>query len=274
MLRLFYVIITFVKVVSILKNRLRELRKEKNMTLKQVSEKLGIASNTLSQYETNKREPKLKTWQALANFFNVPVSYLQGIGVSSDEMCDYLLDEFYSMDEIKNPINDEKHVFNDELERYISSDTNNKIESYLESKDYEYYYPEYVGLFPYVDSLIKNDFMKNIKLLTDYEYLSTINKDSLKSDSDTFRLRIIEKINNDRYISNRISNDFVLYGVDLFKLSSEIDNKFMRASTSNDKKELIKLFDEIIDMLKETKKSINNYDKKLNNTSDETTDKD
>lgn len=273
MLRLFYVIITFVKVVSILKNRLRELRKEKNMTLKQVSEKLGIASNTLSQYETNKREPKLKTWQALANFFNVPVSYLQGIGVSSDEMCDYLLDEFYSMDEIKNPINDEKHVFNDELERYISSDTNNKIESYLESKDYEYYYPEYVGLFPYVDNLIKIDFMKNIKLLTDYEYLSTIDKDSLKSDSDTFRLRIIEKINNDRYISNRNSIDFVLYGVDLFKLSSEIDNKFMRASTSNDKKELIKLFDEIIDILKETKKSINNYDKKLNNTSDETTDK-
>ena len=46
-----------------LKNRIRELRKEKNMTLKQVSEKLGIASNTLSQYETNKREPKLETWQ-------------------------------------------------------------------------------------------------------------------------------------------------------------------------------------------------------------------
>ena len=70
------------------------------------------------------------------------------------------------------------------------------------------------------------------------------------------------------------SSDFVLCGVDLFKLSSEIDNKFMRASTSNDKKELIKLLDEIIDTLKETKKSINNYDKKLNNTSDETTDKD
>lgn len=261
-------------------NKIRELRKEKNLTLDELSKELQekenfkISSNALGKYERGLREPKLKTWQALANFFNVPVSYLQGLGVSSDEMCDYLLDEFYSMDEIKNPINDEKYVFSDELERYISLDTNNKIESYLESKDYEYYYPEYVGLFPYVDSLIKKDFMKNIKLLTDYEYLSTINKDSLKSDSDTFRLRIIEKINNDRYISKRNSSDFVLYGVDLFKLSSEIDNKFMRASTSNDKKELIKLFDEIIDILKETKKSINNYDKKLNNTSNETTDKD
>lgn len=247
-------------------DRIRKLRKEKGLTLDELAkelqekENLKISSNSLGKYERGLREPKLKTWQALANFFNVPVSYLQGIGVSSDEMCDYLLDEFYSMDEIKNPINDEKHVFNDELEGYISSDTNDKIESYLESKDYEYYYPEYVGLFPYVDNLIKIDFMKNIKLLTDYEYLSTINKDSLKSDSDTFRLRIIEKINNDRYISNRNSSDFVLYGVDLFKLSSEIDNKFMRAFTRNDKKELIKLFDEIIDMLKETKKNISNYD--------------
>ena len=247
-------------------DRIRKLRKEKGLTLDELAkelqekENLKISSNSLGKYERGLREPKLKTWQALANFFNVPVSYLQGIGVSSDDMWDYLLNEFYFMDEIKYPINDEKHLFNDELEGYISSDTNDKIESYLESKDYEYYYPEYVGLFPYVDNLIKIDFMKNIKLLTDYEYLSTINKDSLKSDSDTFRLRIIEKINNDRYISNRNSSDFVLYGVDLFKLSSEIDKKFMRASTSNDKKELIKLFDEIIDMLKETKKNISNYD--------------
>ena len=57
-----------------LKNRIRELRKEKNMTLKQVSEKLGIASNTLSQYETNKREPKLETWQALATRLNINVT--------------------------------------------------------------------------------------------------------------------------------------------------------------------------------------------------------
>ncbi len=38
-----------------------------------------MANNTLSQYETGKREPKLETWQALADFFNVSVPYLQGI---------------------------------------------------------------------------------------------------------------------------------------------------------------------------------------------------
>ena len=39
---------------------------------------IGIPNNTLSQYETGKREPKLKTWEKLAKFWKVSVPYLQG----------------------------------------------------------------------------------------------------------------------------------------------------------------------------------------------------
>lgn len=60
-------------------NRLKELREKNNLTLKELGQKVGMANNTLSQYETGKREPKLETWQALANFFDVTVPYLQGI---------------------------------------------------------------------------------------------------------------------------------------------------------------------------------------------------
>ena len=59
--------------------RLKELRQKNNLTLKELGQKIGMANNTLSQYETGKREPKLETWQALADFFNVSVPYLQGI---------------------------------------------------------------------------------------------------------------------------------------------------------------------------------------------------
>ena len=59
-------------------NRLKELRQKNNLTLKELGQKIGMANNTLSQYETGKREPKLDKWQALANFFNVSVPYLQG----------------------------------------------------------------------------------------------------------------------------------------------------------------------------------------------------
>lgn len=66
-------------------NRLRELRHKKNLTLTQLGKKVGLANNTLSQYETGKREPKLETWQRLADFFDAPVPYLQGFGLSNEQ---------------------------------------------------------------------------------------------------------------------------------------------------------------------------------------------
>ena len=61
-----------------MKNRLKELRQKNNLTLKELGQKVGMANNTLSQYEAGKREPKLETWKKLADYFNVSVPYLQG----------------------------------------------------------------------------------------------------------------------------------------------------------------------------------------------------
>lgn len=60
-------------------NRLKEIRESKGLTLEDVGKGVGLATNTISRYETGKREPKLETWKKLANFFGVSVSYLQGI---------------------------------------------------------------------------------------------------------------------------------------------------------------------------------------------------
>ncbi|EEI65114.1 DNA-binding helix-turn-helix protein [Limosilactobacillus reuteri CF48-3A] len=66
-------------------NRIAELRKEKGLTLQQVADAIGVGNNTISRYETGKREPKLETWQKLANYFDVTVYYLQGYGLSIDQ---------------------------------------------------------------------------------------------------------------------------------------------------------------------------------------------
>ena len=70
-------------------NRLRELRKEKKLTLKEVSSQLEqnnlkISPDALAKYERGDREPKLETWQKLADFFGVSVPYLQGISDIKD----------------------------------------------------------------------------------------------------------------------------------------------------------------------------------------------
>lgn len=61
-----------------MKNRIKELREEKGLTLEKLGEKVDIAKNTLSRYESGNREPKLETWQQLADYFDVSVPYLQG----------------------------------------------------------------------------------------------------------------------------------------------------------------------------------------------------
>ena len=59
-------------------NRLKELRQKNGLTLRELGKKVSMHDNTLSQYETGKRNPSLKTWQQLADFYGVSVPYLQG----------------------------------------------------------------------------------------------------------------------------------------------------------------------------------------------------
>lgn len=62
-----------------MKNRIKQLRTNHNYTLDDMEEKTGIKRGTYSNYENGKTEPKLETWQKLADYFNVAVPYLQGI---------------------------------------------------------------------------------------------------------------------------------------------------------------------------------------------------
>lgn len=58
--------------------RLRELRKEKHLTLKQLGNIIGVTECAISQYELGKREPSKEILVRLADFFGVSVDYLLG----------------------------------------------------------------------------------------------------------------------------------------------------------------------------------------------------
>ena len=60
-------------------NRLRQVRKQKGLTVKEVADEIGFSETRLHQYETEKREPKKETWIKLADYYDVPVSYLMGL---------------------------------------------------------------------------------------------------------------------------------------------------------------------------------------------------
>lgn len=56
--------------------KLRELRKEKGISLKELGAEIGVAESTMSLYENGKRQPDYETLLKLAEYFGVTVDYL------------------------------------------------------------------------------------------------------------------------------------------------------------------------------------------------------
>lgn len=59
-------------------NRLKELRKEKNISLSQLAKDLNISKSCLSMYENNKTSPTLDVLIKLADYFCITLDYLAG----------------------------------------------------------------------------------------------------------------------------------------------------------------------------------------------------
>lgn len=124
-------------------NRLREERKLKKLTLKEAVEELkkqglvSITSDTLSKYERGDREPKLATWQKLANFFHVSVPYIQGLTYSRDEIIEivnytYIDGAFGGTSPIPGGIDEELY---DVVNEFIALTSDDKLPLELYKKD-------------------------------------------------------------------------------------------------------------------------------------------
>ena len=62
--------------------RLKELRKEKNMTQVQLAEALGVSKGTIAMWEIGKREPNFETLNRLSDIFDKRIDYI--LGYSND----------------------------------------------------------------------------------------------------------------------------------------------------------------------------------------------
>ncbi|WMM26704.1 helix-turn-helix transcriptional regulator [Tissierella sp. MB52-C2] len=79
-------------------NRIKTLRIEKDLLQKDLANKLRLSQQTISLYESGKREPDYETLNKIAKFFNVSVDFILG---NSD---------------IRNPYKDNKEELPDSFE--------------------------------------------------------------------------------------------------------------------------------------------------------------
>lgn len=122
-------------------NRIKELRKEKGISLKELGNEIGISSATLSRYETDKRNPKIENWQKLADYFQVPVPYLMGTSDHRDGLDLWAEHSGYSMESIQKEIDrlEKANRFNNENRQQrigqaiknLSSDGNDEYSAVL-----------------------------------------------------------------------------------------------------------------------------------------------
>lgn len=61
-------------------DRLRSLRASSKLSLKQVSERLGISVSALSEYESDTKSPSYRNLSKLARMYHVSCDYLIGSG--------------------------------------------------------------------------------------------------------------------------------------------------------------------------------------------------
>lgn len=58
-------------------NKFIEVRQKAGLTQKQVAQRLGVATMTVSQYEMGRRTPRTEVMERYAEVFNIPVSYFE-----------------------------------------------------------------------------------------------------------------------------------------------------------------------------------------------------
>lgn len=109
--------------------RIKEIRKKRNLTQKQLGELSGIAESTIRSYELGRLNPKYETLEKIAKALKVPVSYLglEHENKDNEQELDFLFSEVLAILE-----------YDIDLKQKIVDEIRNS--DYTESFDIEFYF--------------------------------------------------------------------------------------------------------------------------------------
>lgn len=112
-------------------NRLKELRKEKKLSQKEIAKEMSISEKTLSRWENEESQIKPEKAQQLADYFGVNVGYL--LGYSEYRELEKALDEtiFSNYPDIETFLNQEiKELIGERVKKFYE---------YIDKQFYETY---------------------------------------------------------------------------------------------------------------------------------------
>lgn len=173
-------------------NRIKELRKKKKLTQKELAKELGITQTVVGKYEHGDISPRPDKWQKMADFFGVSVDYLKGAWSKSEvlkliqdcyiENLDYISElEKYRKGNIKQAIEQvATENYSDMLGRIKELATENPQELFNELANNEL---ERMRKYVKLSSLTESDTNGNKLAAAIQDYFESI-KDYLEQDSE------------------------------------------------------------------------------------------
>lgn len=214
-----------------IKNRLKEMRKKHNFTLDDIQKMTGIKRGTYSNYENGNTEPKIETWQKLANFFGVSVPYLQGITFTKTDILKLLNDTYFNelnndFDSIVTPVRTYSQLKKIPLPEKVLT----KMEQDKFNKNtYDFWSKNYSFIF--LNPLVKNlsgvpnekNFVENAK----YLITKAIREEVLELSSTPISEKFNDLCSNDLHNFNSEKDAFLRLGS-----KTEIESKVLNLIAS------------------------------------------
>lgn len=110
-------------------NRIRETRQSKKVSQKMLATVLDTTQQSISLYESGKREPKLEVWQKLADYFDVSVPYLQGFEMQTpNRLKELRIKRKLTLDDIETKTGIKRGTYSN----YENGNTEPKLEMWQE----------------------------------------------------------------------------------------------------------------------------------------------
>lgn len=239
-------------------NRIKELRLRKNLTIKELSEKLKnqgtpISPDSLSKYEREQRQPKWEKWSALANFFNVPLDFIRG---NTEDVSELSQRAIYILSYVVEGLNPDLPEENFES-------LENAVHSFEKYKNYDLLELMFDNNDVFIDDTDENSpLYKVFEDVLNYDFFvsisnkSVISNDAILSSEITKRINeYVEPLKKEIELRNekKQKNNF---GISFSEIDKQIQKKEMRlyqaflSGQSDNVKEVLNDFTNFINNIK------------------------
>ncbi|MFW2502386.1 helix-turn-helix domain-containing protein [Clostridium diolis] len=191
--------------------KIRKLRKDNKLTLKELGTKINLSEQAIGQYERGDRSPSLDVLNKIANIFNISLSYLLNYG-----------------DEININSNRENmySAMMDDIQKTI--DVNPDDEAIYNLKMNELYKNYFFKLFNWKTlRMDPHDFFRFILSISSLDDASHLTEEDIEELSVLFT-RFLQLKNSERYCMDKVKEDFK-------ELSQSYNTNFFLTTKHNSK---------------------------------------